>query len=523
MASLSKEIQPTQSCGYRQDPDKSEGSLAEKWFSSRCPPVITPDSTIIAVCGPNDYTDNAGPLTDGWYFSDFYLFHHLFRGTAKRQYWLTCVEPKELIRKYQEFVHGDPRSTDRRVVLDDTFVDDVKDVLVFSPKDLLDRFLSCVSDACNTTKGTSNPILVLLFGHGRPRSVSVTIGGTSSVLTPAKFKEATRRHNPTPNLVLLTTSCFGGGWTQTGLVSWPESTSLSRCCGSRYATGVAHALIRSEIQDLDPNSEEEARQSPTFAALVEIIHDILTKEINVRENNMISFLIKDDPWDMQWRARTRFSLITYKEKWESLRQIPPATSTGASFISLVRFSDTIQISIPEAEFRLKRLACDYMHSNPGDSFAARNHAVHHYCSTLLRDAQLTKDELEMLAGTLRYRMETIMARATEYKDHLNLEFPDCPDCDIDAHQGKLVKNPAERKKLWEISDMVLSLPLFDDAEDHEGMSYYKGYHYLAVMFTESGWSRQQIENALFELVRFKGKQSSSRYSNAVLEYKKGFD
>ena len=510
-----------------QENDKPKCDLVEKWFSSRSPPDVNSDSTIIAVCGQNDYKNNAGPMADGWVFSEFYLFHHLFRGTAKRQYWLTCVNPTELSQKYNEYCYGDP--TDKRVVLDKTFAEEVNDVLVFQPDDLLERFLSYVSNTCKAPKGTQHPILILIFGHGQPRTLSITIGGTGDVhecprLTSAKFKEAVYRHDSSSNLALLTTSCFGGGWTQTRflnitatamtgsenyreLFSWPMSMSLARCCGSRYARGVAKALIRSEIYDLDLDSEQEAQQSPTFSALVEMIRDILIKEIDVRERNTISFSAQDDVRDMRWRARTGFPLNIYKEKWESLRVIPQDASSDAA-LSTIRFSDTIRISIPEAEFRLKRLAFDYSKSNPGDDSAAKNHVVHYYCYRLLKGGeQLTKDQLEMLAGSLRYRMETIMTRATEYKDHLNIEFPDCCDCDISAYDSKLAKDQARDHKHSEIDKMVTSRSLFDDPEAHEGMPYMKGFDYLAHMFTESGWSPRQIEGALDELVRVHGKQA----------------
>lgn len=135
---------------------------------------------------------------------------------------------------------------------------------------------------------------------------------------------------------------------------------LGRCCGFRYATGVAQALIRSEIQDLDSNNEEKVQQSFTFAALVVSIRDILIKEMDVREHNPISFSAKAD---LEWRARTAFPLSTYKEKWESLRIVSQDISSDASS---VRFSDITRLPISQAKFRLKRLAYNYMKSYPGD-------------------------------------------------------------------------------------------------------------------------------------------------------------
>ena len=123
--------------------DTSRGGLLNLTFSSRCPPDIQPNTRIIALCGITDFIGHvpvspsssesdtptstsrpaektgmasimtkgrdllspskrkerklrkkakrsskapvglASPEKDGWFFSDFYLFHHLFRGLGK--------------------------------------------------------------------------------------------------------------------------------------------------------------------------------------------------------------------------------------------------------------------------------------------------------------------------------------------------------------------------------------------------------------------------------------------------------
>lgn len=512
MASSSKQIQPARYGEYGQDSTQAQGGLLGKSFNSRCPPVVTPDTTIIAVCGPNDYLGNANPHGDGWLFSDFYLFHHLFRGTAKKQYWLTCVSPRDLVQRYKEFIHGDPRTNDRRVVLDRTFVTEVQDVLIFSPKDLLEKFLDYVTENCKATKDTEHPILILIFGHGQEDNFAITIGGAGEfghcpVLYPAKLKEAIYRHNSNPNVALLTTSCFGGGWTQTSFLNItamsgtnvrPKSASIGRCCGSRYATGVAQALIRSELQSLDMESESEIRQSATFAALVEMIQDILTQEIDVRQTNNISFSAKDDIWD-----RTESPLTTYQDKWQALRLVEHGASSGQSLIASVRFSDFVHLSIPEAEFRLRRLAYDYLTSQPGDDSAAKNHFVHGACHDVVQGKTLPPAALERLAGALRYRLVKMIARATEYKDRLGIEFPDCRQVDVEPLMKQMKIDHDTTTRHSAIRSMVFGARLFDGPQGHEGMPYVKGGAYLALVFLHSGWSRSKIEDALTELIKVK--------------------
>lgn len=255
----SQVLKPVQYGGYEKEKDSPHGGLEDRVFKSRCPPVVTLDTIIVAVCGPNDHNDNASPLHDGWFFSDFFLFRHLFRGTTSEQYWMTCVNPRQLIEKYKEYAHGDPRSDSRRrVVLDSSMIDELKDVLVFSGTELLERFLSYVTNISKQVKNTNRPMLVLIFGYGNEIDCSIKIGGTGKfdtcpALSIRKFREVIILHNPNPNVSVLTTTCYGGGWAQSTflnitamagvdnmseLLSWPERTSLGRCCGSRYATGL---------------------------------------------------------------------------------------------------------------------------------------------------------------------------------------------------------------------------------------------------------------------------------------------
>ena len=116
---------------------------------------------------------------------------------------------------------------------------------------------------------------------------------------------------------------------------------------------------------------------------------------------------------------------------------------------------------------------------------------------------MSGEDLERLAGALHYRLTKITARATEFKDRLNIPFPDCHDCDIDSHLAKIGKDYAKDNVHTDISEMLANCRLFDPPAAHEGMPYYKDEGYLAIVLTESGWSRKRIEDALNELSRFK--------------------
>ena len=144
--SKGKELMPVNFGGVGQQveggiDDPSQEGLAGVSFSSRCPPDAQPNTRVVAVCGTTDYNGTldyvssadeeeevhagkslrtgvldkamqrtktifsvkqrekkeakklakqkaapvglAAPQEDGWFLSDFYLFHHLFRGLCE--------------------------------------------------------------------------------------------------------------------------------------------------------------------------------------------------------------------------------------------------------------------------------------------------------------------------------------------------------------------------------------------------------------------------------------------------------
>jgi hypothetical protein len=54
-----------------------EADLAGQEFLTHCPPDLPPRHRIVALLGTTDDKGEASPAKDGWFVSDFYLFHHL--------------------------------------------------------------------------------------------------------------------------------------------------------------------------------------------------------------------------------------------------------------------------------------------------------------------------------------------------------------------------------------------------------------------------------------------------------------
>lgn len=65
--------------GFNSINSKTEETICtDLAFTTTHPPDVSHRSRIVAVCGITDHDKLADPENDGWLFSDFYLFHHLF-------------------------------------------------------------------------------------------------------------------------------------------------------------------------------------------------------------------------------------------------------------------------------------------------------------------------------------------------------------------------------------------------------------------------------------------------------------
>jgi hypothetical protein len=155
------------------------GGLGGVEFAARCPPDVQKGTRIVAVCGIPD--SRASPQEDGWFFSDFFLFHQMLNSqrTCKfstfsfnflfyfidtnisaaqitSQLWLSSCAPSDLIRKHGQYVHGPANGIagDRRVVMNEKMLpkDEMKaGFRVFKPKDLLERFLRSIAKSAAST------------------------------------------------------------------------------------------------------------------------------------------------------------------------------------------------------------------------------------------------------------------------------------------------------------------------------------------------------------------------------------
>lgn len=149
--------------------DASDNALGVV-FQARTAPAISRDSIIVAVAGPNDFEDSQGlgtssPIKDGWFHSDMYLYEALCEGTAREQYWFSCVGPEQLVSKYTRFLHGHPKCA-RKIVLDSEELPRHMNMIVVAPSDLRERFLATINEQLDKIKDSDRQLIIMMFGHG---------------------------------------------------------------------------------------------------------------------------------------------------------------------------------------------------------------------------------------------------------------------------------------------------------------------------------------------------------------------
>ncbi|KAL9101423.1 MAG: hypothetical protein Q9163_003315 [Psora crenata] len=613
MASSGERIDPSkysfqgrqpQAGDYAPDKDPTLGGLVDRTFNSCCPPDVQPNTRIIAVCGITDIITrqtvntaranapapkskgqlrqtiskskdlfsasrrqqrkevkeaqeshglqqgSASPIHDGWFFSDFYLFYHLFRGAGANQLWLTCESPERLVEKYGEYLHGD--ANERRVVLDESMLAQIRhanNTRVFSREGLLEEFLRTLRSECHIAAQNHQPVLLLIFGHGYRETYGVGIGCRGG--NPDRQRRFKTEHLRTIlqglniSVTLLMTSCYSGGWLYTpGLnisaatasgprnetLSWPNSIG-GRCHGSFWATAVTNAFIKFEDQRATqfhpyPSEEidlEDERTSSTFAQLSRIIYETLFQEVDLSTcRHNIRFAAQDDAWEDEWRQRSGIPLMQFRERWNTLRQVSPphppagpAQSRSARIEGTESSSDTTDslaghfgckrsINRTQARNVVKDLCETYLNSFPGLDNAAPNRVPHMWAKQLVAGEALSDGQVHALHETMLYRMNATQL-ASEFRTVLGLPFVDCDKFDVEDWETRLLDKAKGKARLNENPKFnfydtclarILAAGIFPPPPSSEDLSFIKPERYLAVALTENTTSMDNVKRAI---------------------------
>jgi len=448
-------------------------------------------------------------------------------------------------------VHG-PRDGDRRVVLDEATLEaheKRRDIRVFPPKVLLERFLATLRSEMEAAQKLSQPVLLLIFGHGDEDTHGVSIGGDSQDNAPRLTRgllQAELKSNV--DVTLFITSCFSGGWVikpkysrrpaanpkpqfnitaisaagaNNMSLSWATSLSANkRAGGGIMATCAVKALIAKSESSRDFNSMctalenrftegpngEPIEENPTYVDLCKSIHESMVEvEPTSWYNHYLSFAAQDDKWDSEWRTRSGFPLVNYRQRWEILRPIQPGVEVIPKPQSQSRTGGSFSSHQLHGIVRNKALA--YMYSSPGDDNSGGN-SCHRRCNLLIEnEKQFSDKELRYLSGTLDYRMD-MMDVATQFATYMGIKFPKAYGFDtkkwFEANSTgmmSLSQNSPDRAKssqakvnrYTQIFDYIMGIRLFDLPLREQGPGYAKPKEFLAIALTESGAPLDEIK------------------------------
>ncbi|KAK2812267.1 hypothetical protein FQN50_001625 [Emmonsiellopsis sp. PD_5] len=497
-------------------------SQSQEWqannmaFRTSCPPDIPPKSRIVAVCGITDYNDMASPSKDGRFFSDFYLFYHLLSPPnikTEAQSWLTTESPADLVKKYGEYAHGDPRG-ERKVVLEKDTVEQIRQSgrnlrVVDSRAALLERFLSTLREQASLAAERNEQLIVFVFGHGDQDTHGVYLGGEGDSinnLPRLRMSDFRRAVGLKVNVTLFTTACYSGGWlvqpnsnketfvNMTGITgsgieqetrSWSYSRSVGRACGSSIASAVMQSIISiDEEKEID---RAEVRNHPTYMSLADEIFQTISKIHPLAGEQQVHFSAQNDEWEAHFGKRTGFSLNRFKDGWDSLRSIPPSGSTqevGAVGDAAVGHrTGSIQ-----RELRYR--ATEYLSSTPGRRNLGGNTVLH---SRLIRflSGELQPDcqqSLDLLNQVL-YRLLRLQ-EAEEYVQIMGIDMPSSKEFDVELWKG----SPEQRGMKDKAMGYLRRTRLLDPPGPRGGFYYSKPFNYTAIALAESCKSLQAVKD-----------------------------
>ncbi|KAF9889172.1 hypothetical protein FE257_007661 [Aspergillus nanangensis] len=488
-------------------------------FTTAHPPDVPPRSRLVAVCGITDFENSASPGDDGWFFSDFYLFHHLFNPIythTSAQAWLTCLDPEYLVDKYREYAHGDPRK-ERRVVLERDLLRDINragNIRVVAKEILLERFVKTVEEQANEAKRHHEHLILLLFGHGHRQNHGVYIGGKNpnainSVLHVSRIQQAIPRG---VNTTLLLTSCYSGGWliqpdmsyqrplNVTGIAasgldnetrSWSMSKSAGRACGSTIASAILTQLIKLEENEQE---DEDPRAHPSYIDLARSIYDMAIGMDTFFQDQNVHFSAQDDDWAAHWRSRTGTPLAKFKERWEMLREIPPSgtrLTDGAHPIGNRRLGSL--------KHDLQRFATEYLNARPGRDSLASNTGLHGRLNQFFRNNPLvlTPDQIQRMLETVTFRLN-MMADADEYIQAMGLQYPSCFGFCIEEHDKSTIQNRIPKAYRY-----LMKVGLFSTEGRADFPSFSKPINYVAIVLAERCHSEAEMQDRVKRAVAWK--------------------
>lgn len=505
-------------------------ALADMAFKISCPPDVPARSRVVAVCGVTDDDNEASPSNDGWFFSDFYLFHHLMspmRQTpnssvivtrtniiadirTEAQFWLTTEAPEKLVEKYGEYAHGDPRK-ERKVVLDKHTLEPIKlagNIRVVPREALLERFLSTLREQATIASQRKEQLIVFIFGHGDLDTHGVYLGkpsGRRDQYPDLLIQDFRRALPPDVNVTLFITSCYSGGWlveprvnkkvhlNLTGITgsgpgeetrSWSVSRSIGRACGSSVASAIMQTIIG---VDEEGDQGQEVYNHPTYMGLAARVFETISKIHSLADEQNIHFSAQDDEWEVHFGKRTGFPLKSFKEGWDSLRSIPP--SNAYSLGDNANPAATIRKTASKKHRELQYRAREYLSSKPGRDSLGNNVSLHGRLRRFLRgEDELNSEQVLTLLDIVLFRLVRLQ-EADEYVQSMGISMPSSKSYNIEDWKG----SPEQRRRFTEVATYLRKVRLFERPLPGPQWQYSKPLQYVSIALVESCETFEEVQ------------------------------
>jgi hypothetical protein len=96
------------------------------------------------------------------------------------------MSPEYLVKKYQCYAQGNPKTSERRIVLDHDILPQTN-INVVEPENLLERFLWAVKRESAEAAKRDQTVVLIILGHGEPSTFRIALGG--------KGDQVIARHN----------------------------------------------------------------------------------------------------------------------------------------------------------------------------------------------------------------------------------------------------------------------------------------------------------------------------------------
>ncbi|KAL8938601.1 MAG: hypothetical protein Q9211_003126 [Gyalolechia sp. 1 TL-2023] len=322
--------------------DAANEAVTFATFGTHTPPDIPVNTRIVAVLGITQEYIN--PEKDGWFLSDFLAFWHILQGVTANQSWYHCLDLDQVVQSHTRYLHGNPYKK-RKVVLDGRILNEMKTKKDrpqrFQETLLFPKFAAKLKEECKAAEKTGANVLVLMFGHGDQENFGIYLGSRETAFKQSAFKHAIKGLNAP--VTMITTQCYGGGWTCMPAInfsawtaagktqtsrSWRKSGSCGRASGSMFATAIIEQLTLDPVtgRSLVEDDEEDASPKPmtelqaeTYTVLCGSIYTSLLQNVDRRGmTHGLSFTAQDDAWAMCWSQRTGIPLAAYKKRWDDL-------------------------------------------------------------------------------------------------------------------------------------------------------------------------------------------------------------